>query len=62
MAFRSEELIDFAGSTFLDLKMFEKKVNEEEAAFGRRHSTSSNSNSKFSFYDLMTNNRKELSH
>lgn len=37
-----EDKINFVETQFMDLKMFDKKINEEEAAFGRRHSTGSN--------------------
>jgi hypothetical protein len=37
----AEDKIKFVDTQFMDLRMFDKKVNEEEAAFGRRHSTSS---------------------
>jgi hypothetical protein len=57
-----EDKINFAETQFIDLKMFDKKVNEEEAAFGRRYSTSSASNNKVSFHDLIVLNKKDLSH
>ena len=56
------EKIDFVDSQFMDLKMFDKKINEEEAAFGRRHSTSSGNNGRFSFHDLIILNKKDLAH
>jgi hypothetical protein len=57
-----EDKINFVDTQFMDLRMFEKKVNEEEAAFGRRISTGSHSNSKVSFHDLILLTKKDLSH
>lgn len=45
----------------MDLKIIEKKVNEEEAALGRRHSTSSGHAYRVSFHDLILLNKKDLS-
>ena len=57
-----DEKINFVDTQFVDLKMFEKKINEEEAAFGRRYSTLSGGNSRYSFHDLIILNKKDLAH
>ena len=51
--------IDLKNSDFLNLKLFDKKINEEENTFGHRRNSSSH-NPKFSLMDLVLDRKKEL--